>query len=179
MNNNESIIKTPARKEKLTLRTLIILGLLSIFNFFYWYLKPELIDNNLLYWLLLFPMAFDSFRIIYIWYHYWDISVPQKPKLTRKLTVDVFTTYFPGEPYEMVEGTLLAIKKMKYPHTTYLCDEANDPHLKEFCKKNGIKHVTRNNRINAKAGNINNALLQATGDICVILDPDHVPKAHF
>ena len=179
MDNNNTIVKAPTRKEKLTLRMLIILGLLSIFNFFYWYLKPELIDNNLLYWLLLFPMAFDSFRIIYIWYHYWDISVPQKPKLTKKLTVDVFTTYFPGEPYEMIEGTLLAIQKMKYPHTTYLCDEANDPHLKEFCKKNGIKHVTRNNRINAKAGNINNALKQATGDICVILDPDHVPKVHF
>ncbi|MGC9355301.1 MAG: glycosyltransferase, partial [Mariniphaga sp.] len=179
MDNNNTIIKAPTRKEKLTLRILIVLGLLSIINFFYWYLKPELIDNNLLYWLLLFPMAFDSFRIIYIWYHYWDISVPQKPKLTKKLTVDVFTTYFPGEPYEMIEGTLLAIQKMKYPHTTYLCDEANDAHLKEFCKKNGIKHVTRNNRIDAKAGNINNALKQATGDICVILDPDHVPKEHF
>jgi cellulose synthase (UDP-forming) len=82
-------------------------------------------------------LTFDSFRIIYIWYHYWDISVPKKPVLTKKLTVDVFTTYFPGEPYEMVEGTLLAIQRMKYPHTTYLCDEADDPHLREFCKKNG------------------------------------------
>jgi cellulose synthase (UDP-forming) len=167
------------KKEKLTLRILIILGILSIANFFYWFLNQELIDNKLLYWLLLGPLVFDSFRIIYIWYHYWDISVPEKPILTKKITVDVFTTYFPGEPYEMVKETLLAIQSMKYPHTTYLCDEANDAHLKEFCKKHGIIHVTRNNRVDAKAGNINNALKQATGDICLILDPDHVPKENF
>lgn len=176
---NSNFIKAPLRKEKITLRVIILLGLISIFNFFYWFLKPELIDNHLLYWLLIVPMAFDSLRIIYIWYHYWDISVPKKPVLSKKPTVDVFTTFFPGEPYEMVKETLLAIQKMKYPHTTYLCDEANDQYLKEFCRKNKIIHVTRNNRVDAKAGNINNALLQATGDICLILDPDHVPKENL
>jgi cellulose synthase/poly-beta-1,6-N-acetylglucosamine synthase-like glycosyltransferase len=177
--NNNKIVKAPTRVEKITIRLLILLGLLSIINFFYWFLKPELIDNRFLYWLLVGPLIFDSLRIVYIWYHYWDISVPQKPKLSKKLTVDVFTTYFPGEPYAMVTETLLAIQRIKYPHTTYLCDEANDDYLKAFCRDHGIKHVTRNNRINAKAGNINNALLQATGEICLILDPDHVPKDNF
>jgi len=177
--SNANVIKAPSRKEKITLRILILLGLLSIVNFFYWFLNPELIDNRFLYWLLIGPMVFDSLRIIYIWYHYWDISVPVKPVLSKYPTVDILTTYFPGEPYEMVTETLLSIQKIKYPHTTYLCDEANDPYLKNFCKINGIKHITRNNRIDAKAGNINNALLQATGEICLILDPDHVTKDNF
>ena len=176
---NSHLIKTPVRKEKITLRILILLGVFSLINFFYWFLKPELIDNQLLYWLLIGPMVFDSLRIIYIWYHYRDISVPVKPILSKKLTADVFTTFFPGEPYDMITETLLAIQKIKYPHTTFLCDEANDPFLKDFCKQHGIIHVTRNNRIDAKAGNINNALKQATGDICLILDPDHVPKPNF
>ncbi len=179
MSSTNTVIKEPSLKEKLTLRILIILGLLSIINFFYWFLSPEFIDYKPLFWLLMVLLGFDSFRVIYIWYHYWDISVPEKPVLTKQFTVDVLTTYFPGEPYEMVENTLLAIHRMKYPHTTYLCDEANDAHLIEFCKKHGIVHVTRDNRINAKAGNINNALKQATGDICLILDPDHVPKEDF
>ncbi len=173
------IINEPSRKETLTLRCLIVIGLLSILNFFYWFLTPEFIAHRWLFWLLMGPMVFDSFRIIYIWYHYWHMSVPVKPVLTKALTVDVFTTYFPGEPYDMVKGTLLAIQGMTYPHTTYLCDEANDAHLKEFCGQNGIIHVTRTNRIHAKAGNINNALKQASGDVCLILDPDHVPKEHF
>lgn len=177
--NIKKIINSPGLLEKVTLRLMILIGLLTIVNFFYWFLNPELVDNRLLYWLLIGPIVFDSIRIIYIWYHYWDISVPEKPVLTKKLTADVFTTYFPGEPYEMVTETLLAIQNIKYPHTTYLCDEANDDFLKEFCNLHGIIHVTRNNRINAKAGNINNALKQATGDVCLILDPDHVPKPDF
>ncbi|MEX1213302.1 MAG: glycosyltransferase family 2 protein [Balneolaceae bacterium] len=179
MNVTRTVIKEPTLKEKITLRILIILGLLSVVNFFYWFISPEYIDHKYLYGLLFGLLSFDAFRVIYMWYHYWDISVPEKPVLLDKPTVDVFTTFFPGEPYDMVKDTLLAIQRMTYPHTTYLCDEANDSHLKEFCEKNGIKHVTRENRIHAKAGNINNALKQATGEICLILDPDHIPKEEF
>ena len=175
--NNRKIL--PGRAGRITLRILIILGLISIVNFFYWFVQPELIANQLLFWLLIGPIVYDCLRILYIWYHYWDISVPLKPKSTKKFTVDVLTTYFPGEPRSMVKDTLRAIKRMNYPHTTYLCDEANDPELIEFCRQHDVVHLTRNNRIDAKAGNINNALKQATGDICLILDPDHVPKENF
>ena len=174
-----NIIVAPNQREKITIRLMVLLGLMSFANFFYWFLKPSTIENHFLFWLLIVSIAYDSLKVIYIWYHYWNISLPVKPKIKSNLTVDVFTTYFPGEPYEMVKETLVAIQKMQYPHTTYLCDEANDNYLKEYCRENNIVHVTRNNRINAKAGNINNALLQAKGDICLILDPDHVPRANF
>jgi cellulose synthase/poly-beta-1,6-N-acetylglucosamine synthase-like glycosyltransferase len=172
-------IKAPNKKEKIVLRLMILIGLISLANFFYWFIQPVTIESHLLFWLLIVSIGYDSSKAIYIWYHYWDISIPPKPKNRSSLTVDVLTTYFPGEPYEMVKETLLAIQKMEYPHTTYLCDEANDSHLIEFCRANNIIHVTRNNRINAKAGNINNALQQAKGDLCLILDPDHVPKSGF
>lgn len=177
--SNINQIKSLARKEKITLRVMILLGLLCIVYFFYWFLDTDLIEDQFLFWLLIVAIAFDTLKAIYIWYHYWDISIPEKPQNISDLTADVFTTYFPGEPYEMVKETLLAIQRMKYPHTTYLCDEANDEYLKSFCRENNIVHVTRNNRINAKAGNINNALLQAKGDICLILDPDHIPIDTF
>lgn len=115
-----------------------------------------------------------------MWYNYSNILIPEKPEGKVDFKVDILTTYYPGEPYQMTITTLEAINNISYPHTTYLCDEANDPFLKEFCKENGIIHVTRDNRINAKAGNINNALRKyATGDICVVLDPDHIPEPHF
>jgi len=172
-------IKAPSSKEKITIRLMILFGLLSFGNFFYWFLDSSLIEDRILFLLLVLTIVYDTLKIFYIWYHYWDVSIPTKPKFTRDLTVDVFTTYFPGEPYEMIKKTLLAIQKIKYSHTTYLCDEANNDHLKSFCKENNIIHVTRNNRTDAKAGNINNALLQAKGDICLILDPDHVPSDIF
>ncbi|WP_168194608.1 glycosyltransferase family 2 protein [Antarcticibacterium arcticum] len=115
-----------------------------------------------------------------MWYNYSNISVPESSGKVPALKVDILTTYFPGEPYQMTITTLEAINQITYPHTTYLCDEANDPYLRNFCEENGIIHVTRDNRIDAKAGNINNALKKyATGDICVVLDPDHIPEPNF
>ncbi|WP_111708558.1 glycosyltransferase [Lutibacter citreus] len=179
--NNLNKIKGPKRKHRFTIRLLIILGLLSILNFFYWFTKPELIENKLLFWFLTAVLIFDSLRIIFLWYHYWNITIPAKLEPKKKFSVDILTTYFPGEPYDMVITTLKAIKKINHSHTvtTYLCDEANDDYLKRFCIDNDIIHVTRDNRINAKAGNINNALKQATGEISLILDPDHVPFPNF
>jgi hypothetical protein len=69
--------------------------------------------------------------------------------------------------------------RISYPHTNYLCDEGNDPYLKQICNELGVIHVTRGEKTHAKAGNINNALRQATGEIVVILDPDHEPAPYL
>ena len=60
-----------------------------------------------------------------------------------------------------------------------MCDEADDPYLKELCRELSVNHITRVNKINAKAGNINNALKHSSGELCVVLDPDHVPFPEF
>ena len=40
-------------------------------------------------------------------------------------------------------------------------------------------HITRIGKTDAKAGNINHALKYSEGEICVIMDPDHVPFPQF
>ena len=172
-------IVPPTKKELLTIRFMILIGCFSVLNFVYWFLQPEFRLYPLLYWLLCFTLFYGILRILYIWYYYWNITIPITPAAKETFTVDILTTFFPGEPYEMIIGTLNAIQNISYPHTTYLCDEANDPYLKKVCKKLGVIHVTRDNRIDAKAGNINNALQRASGEICVVLDPDHVPSTNF
>jgi hypothetical protein len=132
-----------------------------------------------LYWALVATLSYFSLKILHEWYHYLGITVPKTPEDAPPFTVDVLTTFCAGEPYAMIEKTLEAIQRMPYPHTTYLCDEANDPYLKQRCETLGVRHVTRTNHLNAKAGNINNALQQATGELCLILDPDHIPKPEF
>ncbi|NEM97758.1 glycosyltransferase family 2 protein [Pontibacter burrus] len=80
----------------------------------------------------------------------------------------------------MIRNTLVAIKNIRYPHNSFLCDEGNDPGLRRLCFDLGIHYITRKDNKDAKAGNINNALFTAaTGDICVILDPDHQPLPNF
>ncbi len=162
------------------IKFMILLGIFSILNFLFFFFKPEHRVNSVLFAMLTMVILYGVLKKLYMWYNYSNISIPKTPSGEPEFTVDVLTTYFPGEPYSMITTTLKAIKNIRYPHTTYLCDEANDPFLKEFCEEHDIIHVTRDNRIDAKAGNINNALRKhATGDICVILDPDHIPQPDF
>ena len=172
-------IKAPSKKEKWIIRCMIWIGVFSTFGFLYFYFQSQFRGYFPLYVLLTIVLLYGACRNLYLWYHYYSISIPTRPKTNRIWTVDILTTYFPGEPYDMVLNTLIAIQKIKYPHTTYLCDEGNDSFLREKCKELGVIHVTRDNRIDAKAGNINNALRQANGEICVILDPDHIPQPNF
>jgi cellulose synthase (UDP-forming) len=171
--------KAPTKTEKFTIRFLILLGLICLVIFLTWFFTFANPGYPMLYYPLTFALIFKIIRIIHEWYHYADLSIPLKPQWKKKFTVDMFTTSCPGEPYEMFEKTLTAMVAVKYPHTSYLCDEGNDPMLKALCDKLGIIHVTRIEKTNAKAGNINNALKQAKGEICVILDPDHVPHPDF
>lgn len=172
-------VSTPSLPEQLTLRLMILLGTASMGYLLYCLFNRAQIGYAPFYWILMAGITFNCLRILHEWYHYFSIAIPPVPPQEHHFTVDIFTTFCPGEPYAMIVETLTAIQAIRYPHTTYLCDEANDPYLIEVCARLGVRHVTRNNRKDAKAGNINNALQYATGELCVILDPDHVPLPDF
>lgn len=172
-------VSPPSRLELFTIRLMIVLGVLSMGVLFYSLLRGTQVGYAPFYWVLIAGIAFNCLAILHEWYHYFSITIPPAPPQEHRFTVDVLTTFFPGEPYEMIVNTLTAIQAMPYPHTAYLCDEADDPYLKEVCNRLGVRHVTRSDRRDAKAGNINNALRYATGELCVVLDPDHVPAPRF
>ena len=167
----------PRRRELWFIRVLIVAGLAVMVNFIFWFLQPEHVGFVPLYWVLNISFGYKMLRILHEWYHYSSLSVPQPPPVTREWKVDMLTTFCPGEPYDMIERTLKAMKAVRYPHETYLCDEGNDPYIKELCAELGVHHVYRGeDKTHAKAGNINFALrTRATGEIAIILDPDHVP----
>ncbi len=172
-------ITPPSKIERITLWVMILIGCITIVFFLHNVLDSSVRGYAPLYWMLMFTFLFICLKLLYEWYHYLYVTVPKTPPLTRNFTVDIFTTFCAGEPYEMIVETLQAVKAITYPHETYLCDEADDPFLKRTCDQLGVHHVTRTDKINAKAGNINNALKHSTGEICVVLDPDHVPLPDF
>jgi cellulose synthase (UDP-forming) len=172
-------VKAPSFRELLTLRLMIFLGLLAMLFFMSSILEETVRGNTLLYILLLATFSFTCLKIIHEWCHYLFITVPKTPVSSRIYSVDIFTTFCAGEPYAMIEETLRAIQDITYPHNTYLCDESDDQFLKKLCNELGVIHVTRVEKIDAKAGNINNALRQSNGELCVVLDPDHVPEPCF
>jgi cellulose synthase (UDP-forming) len=171
--------KAPGKLEKILLRALILLAVVSLVGFAIWFFDKDRVGYLPLFILLSISLTYKFIRVMYEWYHYWSMGVTPKPIPTKVWTVDMLTTAMPGEPFDMIESTLLAMKRVRYPHKTYLCDEGNDPLLIELCRRLDVIHVTRTLKVDAKAGNINNALQQATGEICVIMDPDHEPMPQF
>ncbi|TGE06350.1 glycosyltransferase [Hymenobacter fodinae] len=162
------------------MRHLVGLGLVSLVYFVVWFATSKPIGYAPLFWLLTFSLGFKILRMLHEWYHYVNVTEPLPPVAqVPQFTVDILTTFCPGEPHAMVVQTLEAMQAVTYPHTSYLCDEGNDPYLRAVCERLGVVHVTREIKVNAKAGNINHALEQATGDLCVVLDPDHVPTPDF
>jgi cellulose synthase (UDP-forming) len=171
--------ESPRKRDIVIVRMLIVCGLLCMCVFAIWFCDPKFVGYSPIYWALTFALAFKMLKMVHEWYHYWSVSVPARPQMKKTWKVDMLTTACPGEPREMIIRTITAMARVRYPHTSYLCDEGDDPVLKQACKELGVVHVTRKEKKDAKAGNINNALRQATGEICVVLDPDHVPVPEF
>ena len=179
MNKLPLPVQPPVAKEKNTLRLMIFVGLASIVFFLYSMLQKEHISYFPLYVLLMITMVYYALKYLHEWYHYFSITASKKPTTNKIYTVDILTTYCAGEPFNMLEQTLTAIQNITYPHTAWCCDEADDPAVRQLCSRLGVQHVTRLIKKDAKAGNINNALQYATGELCVVLDPDHIPVPEF
>jgi len=115
-------------------------------------------------------------------------------------TVDVFVPSY-NEDAEILETTLIAALNMRYAPgrlKVYLLDDGGteqkrqDPDpakahaaqlrhdtLQALCARIGALYLTRQRNEHAKAGNINSALQQTSGDLVVIFDADHVPTVDF
>jgi cellulose synthase (UDP-forming) len=115
-------------------------------------------------------------------------------------SVDVFIPTYNESP-ELLEVTLRAALDIRYPRgrlKVYLLDDGGteqkltqaDPAkvaaareraqaLREMTERHGGIYLTRARNEQAKAGNINAALAQTSGDLVAIFDADHVPTADF
>ncbi|UJP65530.1 glycosyltransferase [Mongoliitalea daihaiensis] len=172
------------KQSKLLGKVLLVAGIVSLVAFIYGFFTEVQVGHKFMYGLLTVSLFFKLLKVGFEWYHYAGLPKPKDQTLppkkpSKNYTVDMLTTFCPGEPYDMLENTLKALVAVKYPHKTYLCDEGDDPYVKKMCENLGVIHVTRETHENAKAGNINNALKQCTGELCVILDPDHAPFPEF
>lgn len=104
-----------------------------------------------------------------------------EPPLRRPIpgrTVDVFVATY-NEDVGLLRGTLTACLEMEYPHTTYVLDDGARDEVRQLAESLGVRYISRTDRTNAKAGNVNNALRQTDGEFVVILDADHVPYRHY
>lgn len=94
-------------------------------------------------------------------------------------SVDLFICTL-NESLDILTDTALGALNIDYENKkVYLLDDGRRPEVKDLAEKLGCNYITRNNNKGFKAGNINNALKQTSGEFVVIYDADHVPVSTF
>ncbi|HIK37897.1 MAG: glycosyltransferase [Geminocystis sp.] len=112
--------------------------------------------------------------------------IPQAEKMSVAVkegvynpTVDIFIPSY-NEPVEVIKRTIVACQAIEYePKRVYLLDDGNRDFVRRLCEELNCGYITRKNRLHAKAGNLNNALQQTSGELIAVFDADFVPTTDF
>jgi cellulose synthase (UDP-forming) len=165
--------------ERIVLGVLLFLGVQSVAAFALWWFRLEHVNNLPLFILLSVATWYGVFRLLVGWYNAFHVEQPDPIPAPSGLSVAVFTTSSPGEPYEMFVRTLAAARDIRYPHTTYLLDDTRDPRFAALAQEMGAVHLELVDLPGAKAGKINAALKLTNEELILVLDPDHIPFPEF
>lgn len=103
----------------------------------------------------------------------------EAPPADPTATVDVFVTTY-NEPIDLVMTTAMAAREIRFPHRTWVLDDGARSDMRAAAGNADIGYITRsanwaNMPRHAKAGNLNNALLNTDGEFLMILDADQIP----
>jgi cellulose synthase (UDP-forming) len=161
--------------ERVLVAVLIFLAVQSVVFFGVWWFRLENVSNPALFAMLSLATWYGIFRMFVGWYNLFHIQQPPPVAAPEGMSVAIFTTSSPGEPYEMFVRTLAAARDITYPHTTYLLDDTRDPRFAALAKEMGAVHLELIGYPGAKAGKINEALERTEEEFILVLDPDHIP----
>jgi cellulose synthase (UDP-forming) len=154
-------------------------GVLAVVRFGDWWFAPAHVATPALYVVLSVALWYGVARMILGWVNLVAARRPAHVPPQQGLSVAIFTTSSPGEPLGMFEKTLAACARIRYPHTTYLLDDTEDPRFREVAERHGAVWMELVGLPGAKAGKINAALERTGEELILVLDPDHVPFPNF
>ena len=143
------------------------------------------IGNMALFILLVLSEIFHVWQVITYIYTIWPHKMTHKFDVSFRPKVAIFVTVC-GEPADIISETVRAAKALDYPNfSIYILNDGkvakrrNWQEAELIADHYGIRCITRTEAGGAKAGNINNALLETVEPYVVIFDADHVPKPEF
>jgi len=90
---------------------------------------------------------------------------------TRYRVAVLIATY--NEPEEVLLPTIAAAVALEPAHETWVLDDGGRDWVADLAASLGARYLTRAERTDAKAGNLNNALGHVDADLVVVLDADH------
>ncbi|MCD5340721.1 glycosyltransferase [Arthrobacter sp. AK04] len=164
-------------------RLVVVLTVITGVNYIAWRWAASL--NWDAWWIALPLVIAETYSLIDVMLFgmtVWKLKIRKgAPPPPPDATVDVFITTY-NEDLDMVMTTALAAQQIRHPHSTWILDDGARPELKALAEEHGLGYVTRsgdwtsNLPRHAKAGNLNNALMQTHGEFLLILDADQIPE---
>lgn len=170
----------PRKFKKTFLFVLIAIGTVLSANLFA-YLFNALLSMGFSFtvpFLLVYFISYTVLQVFFVWYLYGHFRRREIPESTPGRSVDVFVTAY-NEPNWIVRRALHAARHITYSHQTYLLDDSPDGKYKHLADSLDTNYLTRTGNLNYKAGNINAALKQTSGEFVAIFDIDHAPEPEF
>jgi cellulose synthase (UDP-forming) len=94
-------------------------------------------------------------------------------------SVDIFIPTY-NEPEFILRRTIIGCQAIDYANKrVYLLDDTRRPEIRQLAKELGCEYMTRPDNRFAKAGNLNHAFAQTSGELIVVFDADFVPTCNF
>ena len=94
-------------------------------------------------------------------------------------SVDIFIPTY-NEPDFIVKRTIMGCQAINYDRKkVYVLDDTKRKSIEQLARELGCQYITRPDNSNAKAGNLNNALMQTDGELIVVFDADFIPTTNF
>jgi cellulose synthase (UDP-forming) len=132
-------------------------------------------------WAVYTAEAYAFVQVLLFAYHAWSPLERQPVPLSRYPIVDIFVTVV-DEPLAILRRTLVGCVNQRYPkdrYRVYVLDDGQRDEIKTLAASLNCGYIRRANRQHAKAGNLNHALQETSGEIIAIFDVDHVPTDRF
>lgn len=188
----------PRNKKELTTYWLLVFLWIAVNLFCWqWWFKVEHIGNKTLFILVSVAILYES-CVLPSFYLFFlgKVRKPVSKNAEKGLKVAMISLCVPSkESIDIITRQLLAMKRVSYPHDSWILDEEKNEEVKEIAHKLGVKYFSRKGkpRYNqekppfqkkTKAGNVNSWLnwIKEEGyhyDFFTQLDIDHKPKKDY
>lgn len=130
---------------------------------------------------VLLAEAYGLFQFMFFTVQAWNPLHREPQPITTYRTADVFVTVV-NEPLDILKRTLVGCMNQDYPadhYRVYVLDDGHRDDVKALAQSLGCGYLRRDERLHAKAGNLNHALAQTSGELIAVFDTDHVPTSAF
>jgi len=161
--------------------TTLLLGI----NYFLWRYSRSMNISALWFSIpLLAAETYSFFNVCFFLLIIWRPVKREPPAWDEKPSVDVFITTYNEDP-GLIEKTARAAAGIDWQNKkVFILDDGSRAAVRQLAERLGCGYITRGSQWqgkprHAKAGNINNALLETSGEFILILDADQVPCSNI